>query len=153
MFTRNPHYWKNALPHVDTLTVIDFGDAVSLQDALTTGVVHGAGTLDGSQIKALSGASGVRTVISGAGSIIPFTMRVDQAPFSDVSVRQALRLLVDRQQLIDSALDGYGTKRCAAAASLIRKVPAIGTLTCPLRISPSAAASSSCNGATLSSSL
>ena len=109
MFTRNPHYWKNALPHVDTLTVIDFGDAVSLQDALTTGVVHGAGTLDGSQIKALSGASGVRTVISRAGSIIPFTMRVDQAPFRDVSVRQALRLLVDRQQLIDSALDGYGT--------------------------------------------
>ncbi len=139
VLTRNPHYWKNALPHVDTLTVIDFGDAVSLQDALTTGVVHGAGTLDGSQIKALSGASGVRTVISGARSIIPFTMRVDQAPFSDVSVRQALRLLVDRQQLIDSALDGYGTKRCGAAASLIRKVPAIGTLTCPLRISPSAA--------------
>src|SRR5438477_452532 len=109
VFTRNPHYWKNALPHVDTLTVIDFGDAVSLQDALTTGVVHGAGTLDGSQIKALSGASGVRTVISRAGSIIPFTMRVDQAPFRDVSIRQALRLLVDRQQLIDSALDGYGT--------------------------------------------
>jgi peptide/nickel transport system substrate-binding protein len=36
-------------------------------------------------------------------------MRVDQAPFSDVNVRQAFRLLVDRQQLIDSAVDGYGT--------------------------------------------
>jgi peptide/nickel transport system substrate-binding protein len=35
-------------------------------------------------------------------------MRIDQAPFSDVNVRQALRLLVDRQQLINSALDGYG---------------------------------------------
>jgi peptide/nickel transport system substrate-binding protein len=35
-------------------------------------------------------------------------MRVDQPPFSDVRVRQALRLLVDRPQLIDSALDGYG---------------------------------------------
>jgi peptide/nickel transport system substrate-binding protein len=35
-------------------------------------------------------------------------MRVDQPPFSDVNVRQALRLMVDRPQLIDSALDSYG---------------------------------------------
>ncbi len=92
-----------------TLTLIDFSDSVSLQDALTTGVIHGAGTLDGPQIRALAAASGVQAVISHAGSIIPFTMRVDQPPFRDVNVRQALRLLVDRQQLIDSALDGYGT--------------------------------------------
>jgi peptide/nickel transport system substrate-binding protein len=36
-------------------------------------------------------------------------MRVDQAPFNDVNVRQAMRLIVDRQQLINSALDGSGT--------------------------------------------
>src|SRR5260370_8466944 len=36
-------------------------------------------------------------------------MRTDQPPFNDVSVRQAMRLLVDRPQLIPSALDGYGT--------------------------------------------
>ncbi len=109
VFIRNRHYWKNGLPYVDTLTLIDFSDSVSLQDALTTGVIHGAGTLDGPQIRALAAASGVQAVISHAGSIIPFTMRVDQPPFRDVNVRQALRLLVDRQQLIDSALDGYGT--------------------------------------------
>ena len=36
-------------------------------------------------------------------------MRVDQAPFNDVNVRQAMRLLVGRPQLIDSALDGFAT--------------------------------------------
>ena len=36
-------------------------------------------------------------------------MRVDQAPFNDVNVRQAMRLLVGRPQLIASALDGYAT--------------------------------------------
>ncbi len=35
-------------------------------------------------------------------------MRVDAAPFSDVRVRQALRLIVDRQQMIDQALNGFG---------------------------------------------
>jgi len=109
VFTRNPHYWKTGLPYVDTLTIIDFTDSVSLQNALATKVIQGAGTLDGPQIATLAATSGVRTVVSHAGSITPFTMRVDQAPFNDVNVRQALRLTVGRQELINSALDGYGT--------------------------------------------
>jgi peptide/nickel transport system substrate-binding protein len=109
VFTRNAHYWRSGLPYVDTLTVLDFADNIALQDALITGGIDAAGSLDGPQIATLTNTSGIRTVSSTAGSIVPFTMRVDQAPFKDVNVRQALRLLVDRQQLIDSALDGYGT--------------------------------------------
>jgi peptide/nickel transport system substrate-binding protein len=109
VFTRNPHYWQQGLPYADTLTIIDFPDTVSLADALTTGQIHAAGTLDPPQIPALSNASGIDVVVSKAGSIIPFTMRVDQPPFNDVRVRQAMRLLVDRPQMIDSALDSYGT--------------------------------------------
>ncbi len=108
VFTRNPHYWKPGLPHVDTLTIIDFSDNTTLQDALSTGVIQGAGALDGPQIASLATSSGIKTVVSHSGEIVPFTMRVDQAPFNDVKVRQAMRLLVDRPQLIDSALDGYG---------------------------------------------
>jgi peptide/nickel transport system substrate-binding protein len=107
--TRNPNYWRTGLPYADTLTIIDFADTVSLADALMTGVVHSAGTLDGPQIASLSNTSGVTAVASKAGGIVPFTMRVDQPPFHDVRVRQAMRLLVDRAQMIDSALDGYAT--------------------------------------------
>lgn len=109
VFTRNPNYWKSGLPYADTLTVIDFADTVSMVDALTTGVIHGAGLLDGPSMAQLANTSGVAIVPSRSGNITPFTMRVDQPPFNDVRVRQALRLLVDRPQLIDSALDGYGT--------------------------------------------
>ena len=108
VFTRNPHYWKPGLPYVGTLTIIDFSDNTTLQDALSTGVIQGAGALDGPQIASLATSSGIKTVVSHSGEIVPFTMRVDQPPFSDVNVRQAMRLLVDRPQLIDSALDGYG---------------------------------------------
>jgi peptide/nickel transport system substrate-binding protein len=113
VFTRNPNFWQTGpdgrqLPYVDTLTVVDFPDTTSLQDALTTGVIHAAGGFDGPEFAALGTTSGVTPVRSQAGSITPFTMRVDQAPFNDVNVRQAMRLLVDRPQLIDSALDGYG---------------------------------------------
>jgi peptide/nickel transport system substrate-binding protein len=109
VFTRNPHYWRTGLPYADTLAIIDFTDTVSLANALTTGVVQAAGTLDGPQIATLASSSGVKAVASKAGGIVPFTMRVDQPPFHDVRVRQAMRLLVDRTQLIASALDGYAT--------------------------------------------
>ncbi len=108
VFTRNKNYWKSGQPYVDSLTIIDFPDNTSLQDALTTGVIHAAGGFDGPELTALGTVSGVKTVASHTGSITPFTMRVDQAPFNDMRVRQAMRLLVDRPQLIDSALDGYG---------------------------------------------
>jgi peptide/nickel transport system substrate-binding protein len=108
VFTRNPNFWTSGQPYVDTLTVIDFPDNTSLQDALTTGVIHAAGGFDGPELAALNTVSGVKTVASHTGAITPFTMRVDQPPFNDVRVRQALRLLVNRPQLIDSALDGYG---------------------------------------------
>jgi peptide/nickel transport system substrate-binding protein len=107
-FTRNPDFWQQGLPYVDSVAVIDFPDNTSLQNALTTGVIDAAGAFDGPELAALGTASGVKTIASHTGAITPFTMRVDQAPFNDVRVRQALRLLVDRPQLIDSALDGYG---------------------------------------------
>jgi peptide/nickel transport system substrate-binding protein len=108
VFTRNPHYWKPGLPYADQLTVIDFPDNASMQNALITGVIQGAGDLDAPQLASLANTKGIHAVAAKAGGIIPFTMRLDQSPFSDVRVRQAMRLLVDRQQLIDSALDGYG---------------------------------------------
>ena len=108
VFTRNPHFWQSGKPYVDSVTIIDFPDNTSLQDALTTGVIHAAGAFDGPELAALGTASGVKVVASHTGAITPFTMRVDKAPFTDARVRQALRLLVNRPQLIDSALDGYG---------------------------------------------
>jgi peptide/nickel transport system substrate-binding protein len=91
------------------VTIIDFPDTTSLADALLTGQVDAAGTLDPPQIPALSTSSGVHVVVSHAGSIIPFSLWVDEARFNDVGCRLVMRLVVDRPQLIDSALDSYGT--------------------------------------------
>jgi peptide/nickel transport system substrate-binding protein len=109
VFVKNPTYWKSGLPYANSITIIDFSDSASLQNALTTGVIQGAGALEGPQMAVLKTTSGVQTVVSRTGAITPFTMRVDQAPFSDVNVRQAMRLLVDRPQLISSALNGDAT--------------------------------------------
>ncbi len=108
VFVRNKNYWKPGLPYVDTLTITDFSDNTAVQDALTTNVIQAAGQLDPPQMASLANTAGVKAVASHTGQFKPFTMRVDQPPFNDNNVRQAFRLLVGRQQLIDSALDGFG---------------------------------------------
>jgi peptide/nickel transport system substrate-binding protein len=108
-FVKNPSYWKTGLPYLDSVTIIDFADNASLQNALVANQVDAAGALEGAQLKVLATNSSVKTVASHTGSITPFTMRVDQAPFNDVRVRQAFRFIVDRKQLISAALDGYAS--------------------------------------------
>jgi peptide/nickel transport system substrate-binding protein len=109
VFVRNDDYWRPGHPFVDQVTIIDFPDPVSLQNALVTNVIDAAGAIEGPQVASLSSNSSIKTIASKTGAITPFTMRRDIPPFNDVNVRQAMRYLVDRQQLIDSALDGFAT--------------------------------------------
>jgi peptide/nickel transport system substrate-binding protein len=105
-YVKNTNYWKSGLPYVDSVTIIDFADSASLANALVANQIDAAGALEGAQLKVLSSNAKIKTVASHTGSITPFTMRVDQAPFNDVRVRQAFRFMVNRQQLISAALDG-----------------------------------------------
>lgn len=109
VMVRNDNYFHPGKPYLDKLTIIDFSDSSAMQNALTTGAIDAAGGIEGPQVAALASNPSVKTVVSKTGAITPFTMRVDIKPFNDVNVRQAMRLIVDRQQLIDSALDGYAT--------------------------------------------
>ena len=108
-FIKNTNYWKSGLPYLDSVVIQDFADSASLQNALVANQIDAAGGLEGAQLRVLATNSSITTVASKTGSITPFTMRVDKAPFNEVKVRQAFRLLVNRAQLISAALDGDAT--------------------------------------------
>lgn len=108
VFTRHDDYWDTTAS-VDSLVIMNFLDDAAKVNALLAGQVHVIDNLPaylGGGIE----SQGVRVLVSETGGWVPFTMRVDTAPFSDVRVRQAMRLIVDRQQMIDQALSGYGRK-------------------------------------------
>ena len=77
-------------------------------NALQAGQIQTVDNLPYNLIDTIEGAGG-GVLVSETGAWVPFTMRVDQAPFTDVRVRQAMRLIVDRQQMIDQTLSGYGS--------------------------------------------
>lgn len=108
VFTRNPHYWQSGLPYLDELEMVSIPDPTARFDALVGGEVDGMESLSYSQATSLS-HTGQAVVLRAAGSnMVPIYMAVDLYPFQDVRVRQAMRLIASRTQLVEEAQEGYG---------------------------------------------
>ncbi len=109
VFQANPNYWVTGKPYVKTLKIISFDDTTARLNALLSGEIQAMAQLPTADAKAHS-TTGDITVLSGPSpQPMMFYMDVTQAPFNDPKVRQAMRLIADRQALIDGALNGYGT--------------------------------------------
>jgi peptide/nickel transport system substrate-binding protein len=106
-FVRNANYWQAGLPYLDQVVITDFADETSQVNALTSGAVDIVNLLSATAAAELQGG-GAKVVYSEGGGFTPITMRVDVAPFNDVRVRQAMRLLVDRNQMRQIIFDGHG---------------------------------------------
>ena len=109
VFVRNENYFKSGFPYLDQLTIIDsFASDTAAFNALQGGEVDVYTQATLALAAEVKGSTALKSVVSLAGQWTPFTMRVDTPPFDDVRVRQAFRLIVNRQQLIDQALSGFG---------------------------------------------
>jgi peptide/nickel transport system substrate-binding protein len=108
VFARWEHYWDQPLPYADQLAIVNYTDETSQVNALLSGQVDGVNNLSQDVIAEVS-SGGKKVVVSPGGGWNPFTMRVDQAPFNDVRVRQAFRLMVDRPKMMQIVFGGHGT--------------------------------------------
>jgi peptide/nickel transport system substrate-binding protein len=109
VFVKNPNYWQTGKPYADQLVIIDFTDDTARVNALLGGQVEAINNLPAGQVAAIRSNPNMRVLNSPTGAWQPFTMRIDAAPFDDVKVRQAMRLLVDRKQMVQQVLSGYGS--------------------------------------------
>jgi peptide/nickel transport system substrate-binding protein len=109
LFAAHEGYWQEGMPYVAELEIINFPDETARVNALVGGQVDVISQLPHALIPVIEANDNLRVLDSETGMWLPFTMRVDQPPFDDVRVRQAFRLMVDRQQMVDVALAGYGS--------------------------------------------
>jgi peptide/nickel transport system substrate-binding protein len=106
-FVRFDDYWQHGKPYLNSLVIIDFADETAQVNALQSGQVDLVDQLSYTSVASVKGSGGKITA-SKTRAFVPFTMRVDKAPFSDVRVRQALRLVVDRPQFNEQIFGGLG---------------------------------------------
>jgi peptide/nickel transport system substrate-binding protein len=109
VFTRFENYWQEGKPYLDEVEIISFEDETSMVNALVSGQIDAAEKLSQSataQVQANSNLTTIKTAI--ANSWVPIVMNIQMKPFDDVRVRQAFRLLVDREQMIEQVFRGNG---------------------------------------------
>jgi peptide/nickel transport system substrate-binding protein len=104
---RNANYWRSGQPYFDTVTITDFSDATAQVNALLGGQIDAMTDVPASQVATVE-SKGSKVLNSKTGGWIPLCMAIDMPPFDDVRVRQAMRLIVDRQGMIDQIASGYG---------------------------------------------
>ena len=106
---RNENYWRPASegPWFDQVTVTDFADSAAQVNALLAGQLDAMTDIPFAQIDTAK-AQGISILEGNGGGWLPICMAIDLDPFTDVKVRQAFRLMADRQALLEQVLSGHG---------------------------------------------
>lgn len=108
-FVKNPNYWEPGLPKMECVEFYAIQEATTRNAALLSGEVDLAQQVDYATITTLEGSPDVQLMVSpGAATSMVLAMWVDTPPFDDVRVRTALKKALDRQEMLDTVLLGYG---------------------------------------------
>lgn len=108
IFVANDNYWAPG-PAIDELVVqSSFSDPTALTNSLLSQTVQVIPNVSFLEAKQQESSSQVNILRASSPNSYYFSMRVDKPPFDNVQVRQAMRLIADRQALVDGALAGYG---------------------------------------------
>lgn len=109
-FKRNPNYWDAAnTGHADEVEVLVLNDATARTAALQSGQVHLINRIDPKVAGLLDRAPNLSVKsVAGRGHYV-FIMHVDTAPFDNNELRLALKYAINRQEMVDKILRGYGT--------------------------------------------
>lgn len=106
---KNKNYWRNGQPYFDQLTIIDFPESTPQVNALLSGQIDAMTAVPYSQISTMKSHPSVEVLVSKTAEWVPLCMAIDLAPFNNNDVRQAFRYIVDRKQMVEQVVAGYGT--------------------------------------------
>jgi peptide/nickel transport system substrate-binding protein len=106
---RNPAYYDPARPYLDRVVMVLYPDPTAEASALISGDTDLMANTNPAQFPRFADAPGVTALRTPSGQFLNVNMGCDAKPFSDMRVRQALALTVDRKAMVDFCAQGYGT--------------------------------------------
>jgi peptide/nickel transport system substrate-binding protein len=107
-FVKNPNYWQPGLPKSDCVDFYVIQEPTTRIAAIQTGQVDIVELVDFSTIPTLQGDPNVKLLETKASQSLTFSFWTDTPPYDDIRVRNALKKLIDRQAMLQTALLGFG---------------------------------------------
>jgi peptide/nickel transport system substrate-binding protein len=106
---RFANYWRgDKAGHADQIEIIVVNDATARLAALQGGQVHMINRVEPKVVDLVKRIAGVSIEATSGRGYYPFNMFCDTAPFDNNDLRMALKLAMDREELLDKILRGYG---------------------------------------------
>jgi len=105
---RNPNYWKEGRAHADSIEIIALNDHSARVSAVQTGSVHIVPRVEPKIVGRLKEA-GIQIIDVPSAGHYTFPMRCDIPPYDQLDVRLALKHAINREDLLERILFGYGT--------------------------------------------
>ena len=105
---RHGDYWDSGRGHFDAVQMITIVDPAARTNAVITGEVDAIDRVDLKTVHLLKRRKGL-TVHSVAGTQhYTFPMRTNVAPFDDNNVRMAIKHAINREEMVEKILQGFG---------------------------------------------
>jgi peptide/nickel transport system substrate-binding protein len=102
-------HWREGVGHADSIEILVINDLTARMAALTSGQVHMINRIDPKTIGLLKRAPNVSIEnASGRGHYV-FIMHCDKEPFANADLRLALKYAMNREQMVEQILRGYGS--------------------------------------------
>ena len=102
-------YWKNGRGLLDAVDILILNDASTRMNALILGDVDAINRADPRTLSRIE-RNPTLAVVRAAGGWFPImAMQVDVDPYTSLEFRQALKFLIDREQMIKTLFGGYGS--------------------------------------------
>jgi len=105
----NPNYWKQGHGFLDAVELTVINDVNARMNALLTGQVDAINRVDKKTIALLKNAPQLGLVQAPGGWHTIISMVCDQKPFDNKDMRLALKHAIDREQLLKTLFNGYGS--------------------------------------------
>ncbi len=105
---RNKNYWK-AGPNVDSFEFMAITDDNARVNALLSGDIHLAAAINPRTTRQIQSQAGFALSTTTAGNYTNLNMRLDMAPGDKKDFIDGMKHLVNREQIVKSALRGLGS--------------------------------------------
>ncbi|MPW30565.1 ABC transporter substrate-binding protein [Agarivorans sp. B2Z047] len=107
---RNPNYYLEGLPHLDCITYRSYNDNSQIQPALMKGEIDwGSNFIADIDNTFVAASPENHHYWYPANDAIHLYVNTKEAPFSDLELRKALSMALDREAIVDIAAYGYPT--------------------------------------------
>lgn len=107
--SKHANHWNDAVGHLDNIQMLALIDPNARTSALVSKDVDAIDKVDLKTAGLMGRKPGI-TMHSVTGTQhYTFPMRTDMAPFDDVNVRRAVKHSVNREELVEKVLFGYGS--------------------------------------------